>query len=48
MRLYASLDTLSDERYVSAFVVAGRSSAELPVFLPGNGRSAQIGFRVEL
>lgn len=48
LRLYASADNLSDERYVSAFVVAGRSSAELPVFLPGNGRSAQIGFSLEL
>ena len=43
IRLYANVNNLGDQTYNASYVVRDRSTAAMPTFLPGNGRSFNGG-----
>ncbi|MEE2729896.1 MAG: TonB-dependent receptor [Pseudomonadota bacterium] len=45
---YCTVSNLLDEVYNASYVVRAQSSAELPTFLPGNGRSVVLGLQLSL
>ncbi len=43
LQLYLNINNAADKNYNAAYVVRDQSSAEMPTFLPGNGRNINCG-----